>query len=935
MLRAGHVNVYHLLHKVTDIAALLHNAESTFHLFGITESRLKDKMTDTDIAISSYSIWRRDKRVPGQTGVMVYVHDSIKHITRRRKDLEPEEVECMWLEVKPDVHSPSLLVCYLYRNPAETYDWYDKFVSMMDNVYSLKNKTDVLLLGDFNINLLKPHPCWQSTTALLGLTPLINSPTRVTHSTSSLLDHIYTNNPEKVIESNILDVSVSDHNPIACTLSYKLPKPDPKGHTYVSYRSFKHFDKDAFLLDLQLTHFNVIFDLTDADMALEVWYRLFLSVLNKHAPIKTRRVKSPTLPPWLTAEIIETMAQRDQVKKNKLFDEYKKIRNKVKNLIRNEKKKFFNTLVGNTNDISRIWRALNIFVNGQQSKTNQVPRTFSAEDYNRYFLTIANELLDSSSQPMSKYTCPEPLARFCQDRLSDKAHFSIPLMGVHEVGKIIESMENKKSCGLDQISSKVLKLSLPYIVDSLTYIYNLCIINNVFPTQLKGAKVIPLPKTKNANELNEFRPISVLPVLSKPLEKHIHNHLVTYLESNNLFHQLQSGFRSHHSCSTALARLSNSWLTAVNHSEVSADVFLDLRKAFDLVDHSILLSKLSEYLNYSPTIRLFQSYLNDRRQSVYVHGKYSAEGTIQYGVPQGSILGPVLFCIFINDLPLHIQQTAVECHMLADDTTVHTSGKDMSEVEGALQVTLDSISEWCLRNRMRINPSKTKSMIITTRQKHQLTHEKLNLVLDDKVIEQVSEHRLLGVVVDEKLRWDAQIEDVCKKLSRNLFLLSRLQYLLNVDTRKLFYNAHIKPHIDYASVIWDGSSEALLKKVNSLHRRAAKLILPEPSLSTEEKMAKVGMLSLQNQFLFNKAVLMHKVNYATAPSYLTELFSLTCSRYSGHKSCYSVPRPRVDIFKTSFSYAGASLWKTLPLNITSISSLPSFKKVLRAHFSAM
>ena len=255
--------------------------------------------------------------------------------------------------------------------------------------------------------------------------------------------------------------------------------------------------------------------------------------------------------------------------------------------------------------------------------------------------------------------------------------------------------------------------------------------------------------------------MSLLSVLSKLLERHVNKHLVTCLETLDLFHPLQSGFRRKHSCNTALARLTDSWLSTINRSDLSGDVFVDLRKAFDLVDHRIALSKLSVYLNSSNSLSFFCSYLKNRVQLVFIRGSYSSEGTVKYGVPQGSVLGPVLFCIYINDLPLHIPSNSAECHMLADDTTLHTKGNSVVQIQKTLQLCLDRISVWCNVNHMHINPVKTKSMIITTRQKHQLSDLSLRLSLHGQNIENVTEHRLLGLIVDNKFRWQAQIEHIC------------------------------------------------------------------------------------------------------------------------------------------------------------------------------
>ena len=476
-----------------------------------------------------------------------------------------------------------------------------------------------------------------------------------------------------------------------------------------------------------------------------------------------------------------------------------------------------------------------------------------------------------------------------------------------------------------------MKLSLPFTIETLTYIYNLCINSGTFPSDLKIAKVIPLPKTKDLSDPNNYRPISILSIISKPLEKHIHSHLYKYLEELNLLHPLQSGFRPGHSCHTALANMTNKWLIGVNNSMMTGAVFLDLRKAFDLIDHSILIAKLSLYLKNEDSVAFLRSYLQDRKQYVYVHGTLSSHGILKSGVPQGSVLGPLLFCLYINDLPIHITCLEVICDMFADDTTLHTEGKDKNKIETNLQTSLNDVSTWCKQNHMLIHPDKTKSMLIGTRQKLQLTPLILNLTIESTSIQQVSQHRLLGVELDDQLSWKPHTEKVCKKLSQNLFLLSKLKHYVGIVARKLFFKAHIKSHIDYASTVWDKCSENHFKRVNSLYRRAAKLILPDPTLSTDEKMDKLGILPLDKQLALNKAVFMYKIVRKRAPAYLCNTFEHSQTRYVNSRSTLKVLRPRIDLSKTSLSYSGASLWNSLPGCLKNKPSLNTFKTSLQKH----
>ena len=622
------------------------------------------------------------------------------------------------------------------------------------------------------------------------------------------------------------------------------------------------------------------------------------------------------------------MAQRDALKAAKKEEEYKKQRNKVSNLVKRAKASYFEKLINANRDTASLWRAVNEITDKSKNKGNTTTHMWSPNIFNDHFIKLPQLIQKSANYTSYKcYEIPSQLKTFCQKRLDTTTSFSIPLLGVHEVGSIISRLPNKKTMGPDNLNASILKLALPYIVDSLTYVYNLCIEQNVFPTALKSAKVIPLPKSRDITDLNNFRPISLLSVVSKPLEKHIHKHLMKYMEHYNLFYPFQSGFRPYHSCHTALTRLLDTWLSAVNQSKITGTVFLDLKKAFDLVNHTILLQKLHIYVQHPSTVSFFRSYLENRTQYVYLNGIYSTEKMINCGVPQGSVLGPLLFCIFINDLPLHISNNNVNCDLFADDSSLHCSDKNIESVQFSLQQSINQVSSWCDQNHMALNPQKTKSMVLTSRQKHQRIPLTLKLEVNGNVIEQVHEHRVLGVIVDEELKWQSHINHISKQLARNLFLLNRLRHYVDIPTRKLFFEAHCLSRINYASTIWGNASEVHLKRINSLHRRAAKLILPDFSLTTSEKLAKLNILPLHKQLDYNKIILMFKVHINMAPPYLNEFIQKAPARYSSEN--YILPHVRIDLYKSSFAFFGPSIWNSLPLSLKRCQLVSQFKSKVR------
>jgi hypothetical protein len=694
------------------------------------------------------------------------------------------------------------------------------------------------------------------------------------------------------------------------------------------YRNFNNFDQSAFLHDLSYVDFSTIMMCTDANEAAELFTNALVSVLNRHAPVRRKRVKHASMPSWMTTEIRDAMTLRDRLRKDKKIEEYKTQRNKVSELVRKAKKSLFQKLVANENkNVSRVWSAMNEFTNKSRSNRKPNPIPFSADKLNNHFASLAGSLLDSNSSTSTPcFATPANLERFCAERLLPSDSFEITQLAVHEVGKLVTQLSNKKSMDIFYLNASIIKMSLPYIVEVLTYIYNLSIVQNIFPSVFKQARVIPLPKCDDTSNLDNLRPISILPVLSKPLEKHIHKQLMKHVESKTLLHRFQSGFRFKHSCQTALTRLCDTWLDAINNHNMVGAVFLDLRKAFDLVSHDILLHKLNLYFQNNSSLELFDSYLNNRSQVVYHNGTLSAPKRVLCGVPQGSILGPVLFCLFINDLPLAINDTNSSLDLFADDSTLHSQGRETEHIRNSLQRSLSDIESWCHLNKMILHPKKSKSMLITTRQKQQRKPLTLTLTLASKHIEQVNEHRVLGIVIDDQLSWKSHINVLSKKISRNLYLLNKLRPLVTSDGLKSFFFAHCMSHMNFASNIWCNASEVHIKKINSLHKRGIKILCTQPDLSTLEKYDKLHLLTLDKQFIFNTALLMFKVTNAGAPAYLNTFFHKPCSEHRLQN--YRLPLPRIDLFKTSLAFWGSSMWNSLPLACKSAPSISAFKTKL-------
>ena len=404
-LRVGHINICSLPNKVADLKVFLNKYVP--HILGISETKIKfentereNKITNDTLQIPGYHLLRRDCSAPLQTGIAIYVHNTIIKYVKRRNDIETGPVECVFLEFKKG-HGQSELIGNIYRNPAtDPSTWIDDFIHLMDSI-DINNKK-VTLLGDFNLDLYKSQAGWYlkwtTATALFNLHQLINEPTRIstTSSTTSstLIDHIYTNNNNGLTDVEVISFGRSDHKSIFCTLTCKLKRPKKNGHTSVEYRCLKHFVASSYFSDLNCAPFNLIYNEINADKAFDLFIEMFYAIVNKHAPLRQQRVKHQSLPPWMTQDIMDAMALRNFIENNKgrKHNEYKMQRNKVSAMQEKAKEKYFNSLIEKDKNISTLWRAMNEILDKGKQTTRAENTQITPETFNKHFISLANTL---------------------------------------------------------------------------------------------------------------------------------------------------------------------------------------------------------------------------------------------------------------------------------------------------------------------------------------------------------------------------------------------------------------------------------------------------------------------------------------------------------------------------------------------------------------
>ena len=485
---------------------------------------------------------------------------------------------------------------------------------------------------------------------------------------------------------------------------------------------------------------------------------------------------------------------------------------------------------------------------------------------------------------------------------------------VETVSLIISSLCVQKASGADGLPTQFIRTS-PHMARLVTVLINKCINSSSVPYQWKRTVVTPVPKSKHCTSLSHFRPISVLPVLSKVLERVLHNQIHSHLMKFDLLCPHQSGFRSGYSTQDVLLHITDKWLEAIDKGKYTGAVFLDLAKAFDTVDHSILYAKLTYYGFRGSSYDLLSDYLAGRQQRALFYGHLSGWGSVSIGVPQGSILGPLLFALYINDLPSVVKHCILDLY--ADDAKLHCSHSDLRMVETYLQSDLDSVAVWLLSSHLCLNVDKSNCMLIGSRQR--VANKELCVSVGGNVLTQVNSVRYLGVLIDPVLSWTLHINTMASRIR------SRLSSILRYGSLPpallcLLYSAFVMPLYDYCDIIWSPSTAKQTRMLERIHSKFVnRLPLPYHSRFS---------LTLTERRRFHTAIQIFRSLHRLSPPYLHNIFQLS-KDITGHVSHninrLFVPRVFTNYGKRSFFYRGALLWNSLPFSVTGAATLLSFK----------
>ena len=650
---------------------------------------------------------------------------------------------------------------------------------------------------------------------------------------------------------------------------------------------------------------------------------------DKHMPYKTVKCnkykhKQST---WITLAILKSIRYRDKLR-NKLklmhadSHEYNMTRANLmaynavlKKCIRAAKQMHYESCFNKfKHNIRKTWDTINNILS-RSNKSKNFPSSYIHNDkvmtdktdianaFNDYFTNTVKTSMTALNTPSNKtfkhYMNDEHTHLFCFETIDDEI-----------ISKTIDSIQPKTSCGFDGISSQLLKSLKPALTQPLRLITNQILTTGIFPDKLKIAKVVPIYKKGENTQLCNYRPISLLPAISKVIEKIMYSQLDNFFKTQRHLYDNQYGFRTEHSTEFAALELADRVITSMDHNETPINIYLDLSKAFDTLDHEILLAKLQYYGIHGTPLELLKSYLTNRKQYVEIEDTKSKMLDISTGVPQGSILGPLLFIIYVNDFALSSEK--FKFVMYADDTTLTSTLETFStnELNGnpasSINIELNKISEWLKLNRLTLNVQKTKYMLFKTSKKKVQT---LLLQMDNKIIDKVLDFNFLGIHFNEQLNWKSHIDKLSVKCCRILGILNRLKRILPLNIQIILYNSLMLPHLNYGITLWGFKCERILK----LQKKAARILSASKyNAHTEPLFKNLKLLKIEHILKLHELKLYYKFIHIRLPVYLQ---NLKLDQNSSIHNINTRGQHNIHTTRVQHEFAKHSLRYTLPRTI--------------------
>lgn len=942
-----HINARSLNKNIENVSQLVNTINLKFTAIAITETWAHpDSVSSFNIrGYNCISVPRAGR--PGG-GVALFIDESLQYY--ERNDLysySGTAYESAFAEVK--FGTKSAIVGVIYRPPDTCLsDFNNKYNNLLEKLNTEKSKH--YIAGDFNINLLN-YGSHNDTAAFINNAssyfqfPVITRPTRFCSTNSSLIDNIFVNNINEDYFSGLFITDISDHLPV-----FYISRDYANTMTETKYleKKVRNINSDSiakFKQKLAHESWTSTIPAADVNARYDEFLQKFKLLYEEQFPIRIKKIKifNSQCKPWVTEAIKKSINTKDRLYKKWLktravdiFNSYKKYKNKLTSIIRAAKEKYYQErFLAAQSNIKKTWSLIKSVTNGHISKSENIKEILVnnkpvnnqpqiANEINKFFVNIGTDLASKIPAVSGCYL------DYLRQPSGTASFFSTPTTP-QEIIDIAHNLQPNKASGCDDISPKIIKCVITEIAGALTDIFNESLLNGTFPNSMKLAKVTPIHKGDDRRLMSNYRPISVLPTFSKILEKIMHKRLLHYLEENNIITDRQFGFREKFSTSLAVTKLVDRISDELDHRKYNIGVFLDLSKAFDTINHMILLGKMEKYGIRGVANNWFRSYLEGRSQFVQLAQNQSEIRKISCGVPQGSILGPLLFILYINDV-VNVSPL-VEMFMFADDTNLFMSNSNVEILIQQMNAELCKLSHWFKINKLSLNIKKTNFMLFKARNKSIAHH--ITVQIDGTILNQVTSTKFLGVILNENLTWSDHIQLVQQKVMKSIGVICKIRTCLPRSVLRSLYFALVHPYFDYCNVIWGIERSSLFKQLIICQKKAVRIIsYCKWNEHTAPLFDKLCILPVDKINDLQVGCFVYRcVNNLLSVQFTSMFMSNTlihgyCTR---QKSNLHFNYSRLNVRKNAVRIAGVSLWNSIPINIRSAETYILFKKLYKAY----
>ena len=887
-------------------------------------------------------------------GVAFFIHNDYSFkILNEHTIMHVKFFECIAIEVV--VNKKKFVLASVYRSPSSSVNQVDEFIMYFDALLGnlLNGATPYFIFLDSNFNLLKINSCPHSQKYLdvvhnNGFIQYINKATRVQQQSYSLIDHICCKNESSFSHAGTMISDISDH--FVNFLTLEPAKKASNKSSCLYRRNITSHTMELFRNSLEKINWSFLKDVPDVDDAFDGFWDIFSTFYNLSFPLKKVKFNKNIhkVNQFMTKGLLISRAKKLILHKTFLtektdisFAQYKNYRNIYNNLVKKSREKFYTDSLNGQKNPKKIWDIYKELTTGKKSENsikeilvNNSISTNSkemSEEFNAFFSTVGSKISKSIKkidQSADHYLPKDSVT---------------PILKIDDVGPvlicdIIKSLQNKKSCDIDGISTSLLKFLNTTISTPLALIFNLSIKQGNFPTKLKSSRVVPIFKSGNPLLCDNYRPISLVSSIAKIFEKIVATQLTNHLELNKLINKHQFGFQKGLSTEHNLLHLTNFISKTLNSGKFCIGIFLDLKKAFDVVNHGILSKKLFHLGVRDNILRWFQSYLSNRTQKVEINGVLSSPRNINISVLQGSVLGPLLFLCFINDI---FSATNLLTLLFADDTCALAAGDDINELHKLCNTELQKIANWFSANLISVNVSKCKYIIFHNKGKKipNITEEmvfNLNEIGKQQLPENISPlirvhnndplaenqtYKYLGILLDENLTFNKHIDYLCKKLNRALFCMRRIKNTLNTKSLRTLYFTLFHSHLLYCIKIFSCTKQSNITRIILLQKKAIRLIS-----KANYRDHTAPLFHLHNILPFDKILTMHRmtfmhsIHYEYAHTSFNNIWTKNSNTDRAYNlrndEQYTIPAPKFENFKLFPLYTFPKIWNELSLSNT-------------------